>query len=102
MKIQEIIYNRKTSKKYKSADEHTKEYCKHIGYGASGSYDSKTKLGTISSHLEECKKLEKAGYKNLHFCNGGDDDILIVDHDRKEFGFLEYGDPMKIGMEICP
>ena len=77
-----------------------KEYCRHIGYGSSGSFDDKTGEGTISSHLEECKNLENIGYKNLNFCNGGDDDILVIDHDRKEFGFVEYGDPIKIGQKL--
>lgn len=100
MIIQEIIHNKKLTKKYKSQEDHVAEYCKHIGYGASGSFDDKTNKGIIRSHLKECKKLESAGYKNLHFCNGGDDDILIVDHDRKEFAFVEYGDPIKLGQEI--
>lgn len=100
MTIQEIIYNKKTTKKYKSHDFYTKEYCKHIGYGASGSFDYKTNKGTIRSHFKECKKLEKLGYKNLKFCNGGDDDILVVDHDKKEFGFVEYGNLIKIGQHL--
>ena len=100
MTIEEIIHRKRLSKKWKSNNHHTKEYCNHIGYGASGAFDSKTKKGYIMSHLKECKKLEKLGYKNLRFCNGGDDDILVVDHGRKEFAFVEYGTVIKIGQKI--
>jgi len=102
MIIQEIVNKDKITKKYKSGDAHIKEYCKHIGYGSSGVFNDKTNIGTIWSHRRVCKALEKKGYKNLHFCNGGDDDVLIIDHDKKQFGFLEYGDLMEIGMEVFP
>lgn len=101
MTIQEIIHNKKFTRNYESNDAYTKEYCRHIGYGSSGQFDDKTGEGTICSHLEECKILENIGYKNLNFCNGGDDDILVVDHDRKEFGFVEYGDSIKIGQKLA-
>lgn len=100
MTIQEIIHNKRFTKKYQSNAEYTEEYCRHIGYGSSGSFDEETGEGTIWSHLEECKNLENIGYKNLNFCNGGDDDILVIDHDTKEFGFVEYGDPIKIGQKL--
>jgi len=35
--------------------------------------------------------LERVGFRNLNLCNGGDDDMLIVDFKRREFGFWEYG-----------
>lgn len=100
MIIQEIIYNGRTAKEYQTKELYMQEYSSHIGYGASGSYDDKTKIGIIHSHLKKCKELEKNGYRNLHFCNGGDDDILIIDHDNKEFAFVEYGDPIDLGSQI--
>jgi hypothetical protein len=85
----EIFDQQIIQKKWKNYDAHTQDYLPHIGYGASGTYDSITKKGTIRSYMKKCKELEKAGYKNLKFCNGGDDDWLVVDHDAKEFGFFE-------------
>ena len=92
-----IIIIKHISKKFKSDSDYINEYKTHIGYGASGQYTNG--VGLISSHKEQCEKLEKEGYKNLNFCNGGDDDILVVDHDSKEFGFFEdyapFGENLK-------
>jgi len=78
---------------YKSTDEYSSIYQTHIDYGASGSYRVAGNIGIIWSYKTICQKLEKKGYKNLNFCNGGDDDILIVDHDNKCFGFFENPTP---------
>lgn len=75
--------------KFKSDEDHTKEYCKHIGMGASGSFDSKTGIGIIRSFRKQVELLRSLGYKNLNFDNGGDNDHLVVDHEKKEFGFFE-------------
>ena len=85
----EIVHDDVLEKTFKSHASYTKEYVTHIGYGASGQYDEKTRIGKISSHKKKCKMLEKKGYKNLKFCNGGDDDVLVIDHDTKTFGFFE-------------
>jgi hypothetical protein len=86
----EVFDKERISRKFRDNVAHTAEYQKHIGYGASGTYNDKTKVGEISSFLKQAKKLEKHGYKNLKFCNGGDNDHLIADHEAKEFGFFEY------------
>lgn len=85
----EVIYAEKIENMWSSSEEFTKEYNNHIGYGSYGSYEPNTKHGYIASHLKKCKELETQGYKNLKFNNGGDDDVLIVDHKNKEFGFFE-------------
>lgn len=75
-----------------SIDDYKAEYSKHIDYGASGNYNTigfEVVKGTISSHLAKCTELNSKGYKNLKFCNGGDDDVLVVDHEMKEYGFFE-------------
>jgi hypothetical protein len=46
-------------------------------------------MGYICSFEEKCEELDKLGYKNLNFCNGGDDDWLVIDHDTKTYGFFE-------------
>lgn len=89
------------TKKWEKHEDQMKEYALHIGYGASGSWNSETKLGYISSHYKQCKKLEKLGYKNLKFNNGGDDDILVIDHINKEYGFFEDYVPSKEVMNEC-
>ena len=35
----------------------------------------------------------------MNFCNGGDDDTLVVDHLRKEFGFFEDFYPTQCMLE---
>ncbi len=97
----EIIDKKRIRKKFKNEDADYAEYCGHIGYGASGMFDDKTQIGLISSHKDDCKKLEKSGYINLKFCNGGDDDWLVVDHERKEFGFFEDNAPCESAMKRC-
>ena len=92
MKI-EIFDKQIIRKNWKNSDAQTRDYLPHIGYGASCEYNTKTKKGTIRSYMKKCKELEKMGYKNLNFCNGGDDDWLVVDHDAKEFGFFEDYSP---------
>lgn len=87
MNIEIVGRSAKLEKTFKSESAFNKEYITHIGYGASGQYNNG--VGIIWSHRDACQKLEKKGYKNLQFCNGGDDDILVVDHDAKEFGFFE-------------
>lgn len=77
-------------------DAYEKEYLTHIGYGASGMFDTKTNKGYIMSCKDVCLQLLKQGYKHLKFCNGGDDDFLVVDHLNKEFGFFEYGYPCNL------
>lgn len=91
----EIFDKQRINKKFTSDSKYLDEYKKHLGYGASGCYDSKTKIGQISSYAKICKLLILRGYANLGFCNGGDDDWLVVDHDAKEFGFFEDNSPTK-------
>lgn len=78
-----------TTAKYSDSEAYYNEYKKHLHYGSSGVFSDSTGIGTISSHAKECRKLEKAGYINLNFANGGDDDILLVDHTAKQYGFFE-------------
>lgn len=85
----EVIRRGRKSRKYKSRDEFMEDYRPHIEYGAGGTYNEDTGAGEIFSHMKACRRLEREGYKNLHFGNGGDDDILVVDHHAKEFGFFE-------------
>lgn len=77
-------------------EKHERDYLTHVGFGASGFFDTKTNRGYIMSCKGDCLKLLKQGYKHLKFCNGGDDDFLIVDHLNKEFGFFEYGFPFRL------
>lgn len=100
MIIQEISYTRKHTKKYKNMEDYTNAYVRHIGYGARGSFNDKTLIGTIISHRSKCRKLEKLNYKNLNFGNGGDDDILVINHDEKVFAFVEYGTRLTIGQNL--
>ncbi len=88
-------------KKWETNAAHTMEYVDHIGYGASGCYDTVSRCGYIYSFLEACKVLEKAGYNNLKFNNGGDDDWLVIDHERKEYGFFEDYVPSRDAMNHC-
>lgn len=37
------------------------------------------------------KELSLLGYKEISTCNGGDDDRIIIDDERKEWAFWEYG-----------
>lgn len=97
----EIIYEDVLKKKFKSDEQYIKEYKTHIDYGASGQYDEKTKIGIIHSHKKKCKILEKKGYKNLKFCNGGDDDVLVIDHDTKTFGFFEDYAPFGCNLQTA-
>lgn len=80
-------------KKWDSYADHEEEYKRLYAPGSSGHYDSKTKTGSITSYRAIIDKLEAKGYKHLSFCNGGDDDHLLVDHDAKEFGFFEDYQP---------
>ena len=80
-------------KRWSSIEKQNEEYLPHAYFGGSGSYNSKTKWGYIASFLVKCRELLAAGYKNMQFCNGGDDDYLVIDHQRKEFGFFEDGYP---------
>jgi len=77
-------------REFSDRESYTAEYVKHIGNGASGTYDPNTKIGKISSFLNHINGLKKQGYKSLNLCNGGDDDHLIADHKLKEFGLFEY------------
>ena len=95
----EVVEKQTIRKKFKTAEAHIDEYRKHIGYGSSGQYTGKDQIGTISSFLNICLKLEADGYINLKFPNGGDDDILLVDHKHKQFGFFEDVTPAEEQME---
>jgi hypothetical protein len=97
----EIVEKGTFRKKFESYDKYAEEYLKHIqiSCGASGQYDPVTKVGRIRSYLKVCRKLELDGYTNLRFPNGGDDDILLIDHVRKEFGFFEDNTPTEEQME---
>lgn len=74
---------------YESEEEQLKAYILLLGPGSSGSYDEKTKIGIIRTFKPIIDKLVEAGYKDLEFCNGGDDDHMVIDHDTKTFGFFE-------------
>jgi hypothetical protein len=91
----EVIEKESFSKFFETEKEYYQEYAKHIGYGSSGSFYIERDYGCIHSFMRVCKLLETQGYKNLNFCNGGDDDILIVDHNNKEFGFFENPGPQE-------
>lgn len=78
-----------------SYKDYQSEYKKFVNYGASGQYDETTKSGEISSFRKQVLDLESKGFRNLNLENGGDDDILIVDPVRKEFGMFEFPVPNK-------
>lgn len=90
----EVFYREKTVRKFRSDKTYLKEYVKHIGYGASGVYDTASKIGTINSCKKICLELKRKGYTNLYFENGGDDDVVVVDHTAKQFGFFEDHAPI--------
>lgn len=91
----EIINKEILQRDFSSQAEYYKEYSLHISFpcGASGMYDLKTKKGTIWSHFKVVKQLRLNRYKDLRFCNGGDDDVLVIDHQRKEYAFFEDNAP---------
>ncbi len=97
----EILDKKRITQQFESNDAYTVEYVSHIGYGASGSYCDKTKIGKINSYRDQAKRLEQLGYTNLKFCNGGDDDWLVVDHTRKEFAFFEDNKPLDEMLYKC-
>lgn len=85
----DMVQKETIKKEFETYDAYNKEYRKHIPYGSSGQYTDKDGIGIIWSFLDACQKLEHDGYTNLKFENGGDDDILLIDHENKEYGFFE-------------
>jgi hypothetical protein len=84
----ELFEEETIKKKFKDYKSYEAEYVKHIGCGASGRFDD-SKIGVIHSYYKTIQKLKKKNYKNLNFGNGGDDDYLVADHEKKEYGFFE-------------
>lgn len=73
---------------YEEYDAVNKTHSEHR-QGSWGIYDKKEKKGIIGTYCPVIKKLVSDGYKDIGYCNGGDDDILVVDHQRKEYTFFE-------------
>jgi hypothetical protein len=82
--------------KSKAEFEETYRKCLKISAGNSGSADESKNTYEIRTFAPSAEKLQKAGYKDLKFCNGGDDDVLIVDHKNKEYAFFEDNVPEKL------
>lgn len=76
-----------------STEEFGRLYTINLSVGSNASHSSVTGGYRIKTFIDAIRELEKNGYKNLQFCNGGDDDILVIDHKRKEFGFFEDNVP---------
>jgi hypothetical protein len=87
-----------TRLKHKTRVEHDAAYaeCLAVCEGNSGRIDEGNGIFEIKTFAPSVKKLEKEGFKNMHFPNGGDDDVLVVDHKTKKFGFFEDYVPTKL------
>ena len=80
----------------KTQEEYDVLYAKSLAVspGNSGSADPSKGEFKIRTFAPSVEKLKNDGFKGLHFNNGGDDDVLVVDHKRKEFAFFEdYAPP---------
>lgn len=94
------VFEKQTIEKlYKCVDDWSEEYNTHMGYGVCGSFSNMTNIGIIRSFLDKCKSLDREGYRNLNFANGGDDDWLVVDIINKEYGFFEDYAPTEENMK---
>ncbi len=72
---------------YEAYEKISREH--HAVKPISGHYNPVTGIHQIWTFKQDIEQLRALGYRDLEFCNGGDDDILCIDHARKEYGFFE-------------
>lgn len=89
-------------KSFEDYEAYMREYATHIGFASTGTYNHDTGIGKITSYRSAIMThLVRKGYTRLNFCNGGDDDFMVVDHTGKEFGFFEDCLPTEASMQAA-